>query len=223
MPRACCGIIVFMEAQKFKTILSIESSCDETAAAIVQDGVTIIAESLATSRELHEKTGGVVPEIAARKQVEFIVPVINDCLEKADKHYGVSTPREVQQKIDAIAVTVGPGLVGSLIVGVEAAKALALAWDIPIIPVNHLVGHIYGNFLQTGNTPEPHTLMPAVALVVSGGHTDLIYMKDHGQFEYLGGTFDDAAGECFDKTASMLVLAQYLGAATTPSPPGPHG
>lgn len=184
----------------YKTIFSIESSCDETAAAIVADGKTLVVSSLATSREFHEKTGGVVPEVAARKQVEFIVPVIKDCLDKV--------PGDVVKNIDAVAVTVGPGLIGSLVVGVEAAKALSLAWNKPLIPVNHLVGHIYGNFLN-----QDKVILPAVVLIVSGGHTDLIYMKDHGNFEYLGGTYDDAAGECFDKTARLLGIADYLGGA----------
>lgn len=179
-------------------ILGIETSCDETAAAIVENGVHEVSSAVATSRELHEKTGGVVPEVAARKQVESIVPVIAETLERAEMS---------SEDIDAVAVTVGPGLIGSLLVGVEAAKALALAWNKPLIPVNHLVGHIYANFIDN---PEPVEL-PAVAMVVSGGHTDLVLMRDHGDMEYLGGTLDDAAGEAFDKTARLLGLADYLG------------
>jgi N6-L-threonylcarbamoyladenine synthase len=189
-------------------ILGIESSCDETAAAIVKDGTAEVSSVVASSRELHEKTGGVVPEIAARKQVDFIVPVIEETLKKA----GWETLEIAQQHIDAVAVTVGPGLIGSLIVGIEAAKSLAFAWDKPLIPVNHLVGHIYANFIShDGNTREIN--IPAVVLVVSGGHTDLVLMKDHGVFEYLGGTLDDAAGEAFDKTARLFGIADYLGGA----------
>ncbi len=179
-------------------ILGIETSCDETAAAIVENGVHEVASVVASSRELHEKTGGVVPEVAARKQVESIVPVLNEVLEVA---------KMTQNDIDALAVTVGPGLIGSLLVGVEAAKALSLAWSKPLIPVNHLVGHIYANFVDN---PKPVEL-PAVALVVSGGHTDLVLMQNHGNLQYLGGTLDDAAGEAFDKTARLLGLADYLG------------
>ena len=120
-------------------ILAIESSCDETACAIVENGVREIASVVASSKELHEATGGVVPEIAARKQIEFIVPVIDQTLKKSKLN---------AQDIDALAVTVGPGLIGSLLVGVDAAKALALAWNKPLVPVNHLVGHIYANFLK---------------------------------------------------------------------------
>jgi len=182
-------------------LFGIESSCDETAAAIVEDGVREIADVLATSAKLHELTGGVVPEVAARKQVEFIVPVIAACLAKAN----VSP-----DKIDAIAVTVGPGLVGSLVVGVEAAKALAVAWNKPVIPVNHLVGHIYGNFVS-GNASA--IVFPAVVLIVSGGHTDLVLMRGHGDLEYIGGTVDDAAGEAFDKVARLLNISRYFGGA----------
>ncbi len=182
-------------------ILAIESSCDETAAAIVQDGVTELCSTVASSKELHERTGGIVPEVAARKQVEFVVPVIDDTLSQF-RELGFSI-----SDLDSLAVTVGPGLVGSLVVGVEAAKALALAWNKPLIPVNHLVGHVYANFVGNDTPIE----FPAVVLLVSGGHTDLVLMKSHGNFEYLGGTLDDAAGEAFDKTARLLGLAQYLG------------
>ena len=144
-------------------ILGIESSCDETAAAVVEDGTKVICSVVATSKDFHEKTGGIVPEIAARKQVEFTVPVINECVKQfAEKGGNIND-------IDAIAVTVGPGLIGSLVVGVEAAKALALAWNKPLIPVNHLVGHIYANFIDRPN----EIVFPAVALLVSGKETTL--------------------------------------------------
>jgi N6-L-threonylcarbamoyladenine synthase len=185
-------------------ILGIETSCDETACAIVEDGIKEIASAVASSADLHEKTGGVVPEVAARKQVESITPVIEACLHQA----GIKNPKT---DIDAIAVTVGPGLIGSLLVGVEAAKALSLVWDKPLIPVNHLIGHIYGNFVQEQAVVK--IPFPAVVLIVSGGHTDLVIMYDHGKFEYLGGTLDDAAGEAFDKVARLLGLSKYLGGA----------
>lgn len=196
-------------------ILAIESSCDETACAVVKDGTLNLSDIVASSKELHEKTGGVVPEVAARKQMEFIIPVVEQTLRK---FYGDISEKDFQEKkrtgddIDSIAVTVGPGLVGSLIVGVEAAKSLSLAWRKPLIPVNHLVGHIYANFLKTDFvSPEKNIEFPAVALLVSGGHTDLVLMRGHDNFEYLGGTLDDAAGEAFDKTARLLGLSKYLG------------
>jgi len=194
-------------------ILAIESSCDETACAIVKDGITVAADIVATSKELHEKTGGVVPEVAARKQMEFIVPVVEQTLRKV---YGDISEEAFQQNlkigegIDFIAVTIGPGLVGSLIVGVEAAKSLALTWGKPLIPVNHLIGHIYANFIEEDGVKK-NIEFPAVALLVSGGHTDLVFMRGHGNFEYIGGTLDDAAGEAFDKTARLLGLSKYLG------------
>lgn len=178
-------------------ILGIETSCDETAASVVEDGTKELAFVVASSKEFHEKTGGVVPEIAARKQVEFMVPVLDQLFHQVPK-----------EEIDAIAVTKGPGLIGSLIVGVGAAKALSLALDRPIIPVNHLVAHFYANYLTY---PSDQIRFPALVLVVSGGHTDLVLMRDHGNLEYLGGTLDDAAGEAFDKTARILGLAKYLG------------
>ena len=180
-------------------ILGIETSCDETAAAVVRDGSEVVASVLATSSDIHLKTGGVIPEVAARKQVEYIIPVVEGCLLKA----GVESAG-----LSAIAVTVGPGLIGSLIVGVETAKALSLAWGKPLIPVNHLVGHIYGNFI---NKDPSEIKFPAVVLIVSGGHTDLVLMKGHGNFKYIGGTLDDACGEAFDKSARLLGLAPYMG------------
>jgi len=166
-------------------ILGIETSCDETAAAIVENGTKILSNVVASSVQLHRKTGGIIPEVAAREQVRFIIPVIEKAL---------------KSKIDAIAVTVGPGLIGSLLVGVETARTLAFVLKKPIIPVNHLLAHIYANFL------ESNPKFPLVALVVSGGHTDLVLMKKHGQIHWLGGTRDDAAGECFDKCARILGL-----------------
>lgn len=188
-------------------ILGIETSCDETATAIVENGVSEICSVVASSKEFHEKTGGVVPEIAARKQVEAITPVIAECFNKFKDIKGLNTLEDCYKLIDAVAVTVGPGLVGSLVVGIEAAKALSLALNKPIIPVNHLVGHIYANFIDNKET----IIFPCIALLVSGGHTDLVLIKGHGDFEYLGGTLDDAAGEAFDKVARLLGLSKYLG------------
>jgi len=195
-------------------ILAIESSCDETACAVVKDGVERLADTVASSKELHELTGGVVPEVAARKQLEFVVPVIELTLRK---YYGLGNEAEndaafrekirTGEGIDLVAVTAGPGLIGSLIVGIEAAKALSLAWNKSLIPVNHLLGHIYANFIGR----QEEIKFPVVALLVSGGHTDLIFMRGHGDFEFIGGTLDDAAGEAFDKTARLLGLSKYLG------------
>ncbi len=179
-------------------ILGIESSCDETACAIVEDGTKILANITATSAGIHAKTGGVIPEDAARKQVQSIIPVIDLAL----KESGLT-----KDDIDAIAFTAGPGLIGSLLVGVETAKTLAYLWHKPLIPVNHLVGHLYANWFQS--IPK----FPALGLVVSGGHTDLVLIKGHGKMEYIGGTRDDAAGEAFDKTARLLGL---------PYPGGPN-
>uniref|UniRef100_A0A7C4XGQ4 tRNA N6-adenosine threonylcarbamoyltransferase n=1 Tax=candidate division WWE3 bacterium TaxID=2053526 RepID=A0A7C4XGQ4_UNCKA len=181
-------------------IFAIETSCDETAAAIVENGATLLSSTLATSKDFHEITGGIVPEVAARKQVEAIVPVIEQTINSS----GLK-----MQEMDAFAVTVGPGLIGSLVVGVAAAKALAFVYNKPLIPVNHLVGHIYANWVDVAEPPK----LPALALVISGGHTDLVLMRGHGNLEYLGGTLDDAAGEAFDKTARLLGLKKYLGGA----------
>ncbi len=183
-------------------ILGIETSCDETAAAVIEqlpDGsLQILSNVVASSAEMHAATGGVIPENAARQQIKSILPVIQEALKKSKLQ---------PSDIDTIAVTIGPGLIGSLLVGVETAKTLSLLWDKPIIPVNHLVAHIYVNFLNS--SPE----LPALALVVSGGHTDLVLMHSHNHIEWLGGTRDDAAGEAFDKTARLLDL---------PYPGGPN-
>lgn len=180
-------------------ILGIETSCDETAAAIVENGVKVLSNVVASSQELHQKTGGIVPEVAAREQVRCILPVIEEVL-----HQAGSEPATV----DALAATIGPGLVGSLLVGVETAKVLSWVWQKPLVSVNHLIGHIYGNWLQ-----ETKIDFPAISLIVSGGHTELVLMKGHGQFKWLGGTRDDAAGEAFDKVAKMLELGYPGGPA----------
>jgi N6-L-threonylcarbamoyladenine synthase len=176
-------------------ILGIESSCDETAASVVENGTTILSNIVASSSDLHTKTGGIIPEEAAGQQIISMIPVVDQALSEA---FGKNDPSQ----IDAIAVTYGPGLIGSLLVGVETAKTLSFLWKKPLIPVNHLVGHIYANWLSEGKKPE----FPALALVVSGGHTDLVLMTGHGKFKWIGGTRDDAAGEAFDKTARLLDL-----------------
>ena len=173
-------------------ILGIESSCDETAAAVVAGGHRVLSNIIASQIDLHKKYGGVVPEIASRKHLEAVLPTIKEALEAAGT---------ALEQLDAIAVTYGPGLVGTLLVGLSAAKAIAYALDKPLIGVNHLQGHIYANFLS-----EAQPRFPLVCLVVSGGHTDLIYMTGHGQMERLGRTRDDAAGEAFDKVARSVGL-----------------
>jgi len=174
-------------------ILGIETSCDETAAAVIKDGTKILSNVVASSADMHAETGGIIPENAARQQIKSIIPVITSVLEKA---------KIGSEEIDVIAVTSGPGLIGSLLVGIETAKTLSLLWDKPIIPANHLSAHIYANWISNKKVPE----FPALALVVSGGHTDIVLMKDHGKLEWIGGTRDDAAGEAFDKTARLLGL-----------------
>lgn len=174
-------------------ILGIETSCDETAAAVVKDGIIIISSVIASSAEMHIRSGGIIPEKAAREQTKSILPVIDHSLVQA---------KTDPEKIDAIAVTIGPGLIGSLLVGVEVARTLSYLWKKPVIPVNHLLAHIYANWL-TGR-PDPE--FPALALVVSGGHTDLVLITDHSKLTWIGGTRDDAAGEAFDKTARLLGL-----------------
>jgi N6-L-threonylcarbamoyladenine synthase len=173
-------------------VLAIESSCDETSAAIVKDGHAIISNVISSQVEIHARYGGIVPEVASRQHILTIVPVAENALKEA----GLSL-----QQMDAIAVTKGPGLAGSLLVGVNFAKALALANKLPLIGVNHLEGHVYANWLY-GSQPEP----PCLCLIVSGGHSDLILMEGHGMFRKLGSTRDDAAGEAFDKGARILGL-----------------
>ena len=220
-------------------ILGIESSCDETAASVVEvienpKHVKVLSSVTATSLHLHAATGGIIPEIAARNQIKDIIPVIYKTLEKADVLNNDEPPM-----IDAIAVTYGPGLIGSLLVGVETAKTLSYIWEKPLIPVNHLFGHLYANWIETGSnyssgekqsdesrsfnrhpeldsgsnlnstfqTPE----FPAIGLIISGGHTDLVLMRNHEEVTWLGGTRDDAAGEAFDKIGRMLGLPYPAG------------
>lgn len=181
------------------TILAIETSCDETAAAIVQKNggtFTALANVVQSQASLHAKWGGVVPDLASREHIKNIAPVIDEALERSDL---------TKDAIDAIAVTQGPGLMPALVVGVTAAKMLAILWNKPLLGIHHLEGHIYANLLT--NNQKPTTLkFPLLALLVSGGHTQLVLMKDHFKYQILGETQDDAVGEAFDKVAKMLGL-----------------
>jgi N6-L-threonylcarbamoyladenine synthase len=181
-------------------ILAIETSCDETAAAVIEDGRRMASNVVASQAELHARYGGVYPEIASRAHVEAVVPVIEQAMQEAHVGFG---------DLDAVAVTHGPGLSGSLLVGVTAAKGLALGQGLPLVAINHLEAHIYAHWLQTdgdGSASPDDLQFPLLALIVSGGHTELILMSDHGRYEYLGGTIDDAAGEAFDKAGRLLGL-----------------
>lgn len=184
-------------------ILGIETSCDETAAAVVADGRRMLSNIVASQVDLHRKYGGVFPEVAARQHIITILPVIEEALRTADVGWDA---------LDAVAVTRGPGLVGSLLVGVNAAKGIAWTRGLPLIGVNHLEGHVYSNWLEAeGN--RPNKTFPVLVLIVSGGHTELVVMRDHGCYERLGGTVDDAAGEAFDKVARLLGLGYPGGPA----------
>jgi len=180
-------------------ILGIETSCDETAAAVVADGVRILSNQIASQVEIHARYGGIVPEVASRQHILAIIPILNQAMAEAEATWS---------DLDGIAVTTGPGLAGSLLVGVNMAKAIALAHRLPITGVNHLEGHIYANWLI-----DPIPDFPLVCLIVSGGHTDLVLMKGHGDYVVLGRTRDDAAGEAFDKAARILGLGYPGGPA----------
>lgn len=179
-------------------ILAIESSCDETSVSIIKNGNVEIATVVLSQMDTHANYGGVVPEIASRMHIENITMVIEECLTKANM---------TMDDIEAIAVTYGPGLIGSLLIGLMAAKTLAYIYNKPLVPVHHIAGHIYANNLVKDME------FPLIALVVSGGHTELVYMKDHYSFEFIGGTLDDAVGEAFDKVARVIGL---------PYPGGPN-
>ncbi len=186
-------------------ILGIETSCDETAASVVVGGQRVRSNVVASQIQLHQAHGGVVPELAARQHVTAIIPVVESALSEA----GVS-----RTDLDAIAVTVGPGLAGSLLVGVNAAKAMAYALDRPLVGVNHLEAHIYANWLSpVGADLVRPPAFPLLCLLVSGGHTELIEMSGHGRYRHLGRTLDDAAGEAFDKGARLLGLGYPGGPA----------
>ena len=188
-----------MRVDEGTVVLGIETSCDETAAAVVMGGADVLSSVVSTSIEQHVPFGGVVPEIASRAHVELLAPVVAQAI----KESGVADTR-----IDAVAATVGPGLIGALLVGVAAAKALALAWDVPFVGVNHLEAHLYAALLD-----DPSVELPVVVLLVSGGHTMLVEMLGHGQYRLLGETIDDAAGEAFDKVARFLGLGYPGGPA----------
>jgi len=170
-------------------ILAIETSCDETSASVIQDGKKIMSNIVASQIKSHERFGGIVPEIASRHHVEYITLIMEEALEKANVTY---------DDLDAVAVTEGPGLVGALLIGVNAAKTIAYAHNLPLIPVNHIAGHIHANQLI-----QPMKF-PLLALVVSGGHTELVLMKEQGDYEIIGETRDDAAGEAYDKIARVI-------------------
>lgn len=182
-------------------ILAIESSCDETAAAVVENGCNLISNVVASQMQLHARYGGVYPEVASRQHVLSILPVVKQCL--AEAHMSLAD-------VDAIAVTSGPGLAGSLVVGLNSAKGMAIGAGKPLIGVNHLEGHIYSSWIKRSEQIGPSItdeVFPFIALLVSGGHTEIILMKDHLNFEKLGSTLDDAAGEAFDKTARLIGLS----------------
>lgn len=180
-------------------ILGIETSCDETAAAVVEDGTRILSNQIASQVEIHARYGGVVPEVASRQHLLSIIPILKQAMTEAGAAWS---------DLAGVAVTIGPGLAGSLLVGVNVAKAMALAHSLPIIGVNHLEGHIYANWLG-GNSIS----FPVVCLIVSGGHSDLVLMRGHGDYVVLGRTRDDAAGEAFDKAARILCLGYPGGPA----------
>ena len=180
-------------------ILGLETSCDETAAAVVANGAAVLSSVVSSQIDLHARFGGAVPELASRAHLELLTPVVAEALVES----GLD-----RAGIDAVAATVGPGLAGSLLVGLSAAKALAFVWRVPFVAVNHLEAHLYSAFLE-----EPDLDLPAVVLLVSGGHTLLIAMHDHGKYQLLGTTVDDAAGEAFDKVARFLGLGYPGGPA----------
>jgi N6-L-threonylcarbamoyladenine synthase len=180
--------------------LGIETSCDETAAGVVADGRRLLANVVASQAAVHARYGGIVPEVASRHHIEAMLPVVKAALAEA---------RCKPSDLDVIAVTAGPGLAGSLLVGLNTAKSLAYAWDKPLLGINHLEGHIYANWLNTNAVhPEPveGPPLPAIVLIVSGGHSELLLAEGHGVYQLLGRTRDDAAGEAFDKAARVLGL-----------------
>ena len=175
-----------------KTVLAIETSCDETAVAILESGQNVLSNIISSQLERHQPFGGVVPELAARCHLEALFPILKQALNEADKK---------PEQIDLVAATHGPGLIGGLLVGLTAAKGLALAWEIPFVGVNHIEGHISANFIA-----HPDIEPPFICLTVSGGHTVLLYAQEFGNYRVLGRTRDDAAGECFDKVARVMGL-----------------
>jgi N6-L-threonylcarbamoyladenine synthase len=200
-------------------ILGVETSCDETAAAVVEDGVEILSNLVASQVEIHARYGGIVPEVASRQHILAIIPIIKQAMTEA---------RVTWEELDGIAVTIGPGLAGSLLVGVNVAKSMAFAYGLPVTGINHLEGHIYANWLMD-HALDLRPVFPLLSLIVSGGHSDLVLMKGHGDYTLLGRTRDDAAGEAFDKAARILGLGYPGGPAIqrtaesgTPSIPLPR-
>jgi len=186
-------------------ILAIETSCDETAAAVIEDGYQIHSNVVASQIDIHRRYGGVFPEMASRQHILAISTVIQDALIEA---------RTGWNELDAVAVTYGPGLAGSLLVGVNAAKGVAMAQGLPLIGINHLEGHLYSNWLDTsGKGRPPRKKFPALCLIVSGGHTELVLIHNHGNYQILGRTIDDAAGEAFDKVARLMGIGYPGGPA----------
>ena len=186
-------------------VLGIETSCDETAASVVEDGRLILSNLVASQVDLHSQYGGIFPEVASRQHVRTIYPIIEGALQQA--HLDL-------REVDAIAVTRGPGLPGSLVVGLNAAKGLALGSGLPMIGVNHLEAHIYSTWLyKADDSPQPEPQFPLLALIVSGGHSELVLMTEYLQYQRLGGTLDDAAGEAFDKVGRLLGLSYPGGPA----------
>jgi N6-L-threonylcarbamoyladenine synthase len=198
-------------------VLGIESSCDETGAALVRDGRYLLSNVVASQIEIHNRYGGVVPEVASRQQLATIIPVIETAMEQAACSW---------DDVEAIAATYGPGLAGSLLVGLTVGKTLALARDLPFLGVNHLEAHIYANWLRKGDAPVVQSetdgdwsyrkgdpIFPLICLVISGAHSELVLVRDHGQYELLGRTRDDAAGEAFDKVSRILGLGYPGGPA----------
>lgn len=202
-------------------ILGIETSCDETSVAVIEGkgGEVIIKSNItASSLSMHAQTGGIIPEVAARAQLKFILPVLQEVLKKAFDCFPVDVTVS-SPPVDAIAVTYGPGLIGPLLIGLETARTLSFVWQKPLIPVNHLLGHVYANFISQFlilnsqlTTHKGMPEFPLIALVASGGHTDLLYMEKHGYINVLGGTRDDAAGEAFDKIGRLLGFTYPAGA-----------
>ncbi len=184
-------------------ILAIETSCDETAAAVIKGGCYIRSNIVASQIDIHRRYGGIFPEVASRQHILAIGTVVQDAITESQIHW---------TELDAVAVTYGPGLSGSLLVGVNAAKGIAMAQNLPLIGVNHLEGHLYSNWLAVDGQPGDINF-PALALIVSGGHTELVLIRDHGDYEVLGRTSDDAAGEAFDKIARLLGLGYPGGPA----------
>ncbi|NBP50098.1 MAG: tRNA (adenosine(37)-N6)-threonylcarbamoyltransferase complex transferase subunit TsaD [Actinobacteria bacterium] len=188
-----------MSAHDGTVVLGIETSCDETAAAVVMGGTDVLSSVVSSQVDEHARFGGVVPEVASRAHLESVVPVVREALERAGTGF---------ERVDAVAATAGPGLVGALLVGLTAGKSIAMALDRPFVPVNHLEAHLYASLLE-----EPDLGLPMLVLLVSGGNTLLVHVRAHGDYEVVGQTIDDAAGEAFDKVARFLELGQPGGPA----------